>query len=112
MATFYIVQNDKAITMDVTLKDGDGQPIDLTDAVVTFHLGYEGEPSSVLVQGSCTIVDAENGEVRYTWTAEDTVLDAGVTYDAEFQIAYGESVIRTVPSKSGGFKVVVRGEVG
>jgi len=25
---------------------------------------------------------------------------------------WGASVIRTVPSKSGGFKVVVRGEVG
>jgi TPP-dependent indolepyruvate ferredoxin oxidoreductase alpha subunit len=112
MATFYLVQNDKNITMTTTLKDAEGSAIDLTDATVTFHLGYEGEPSSVLVEGLCTIVDAENGRVSYTWTAEDTNLEAGVTYDAEFQIAYGESVIRTVPTKSGGFKVVVRGEVG
>ena len=110
MATFYLVQNDKNITMTATLKDANG-PIDLTDAVVTFHMGYEGDPTNVLVEGNCTITDAENGEVTYSWTAEDTNLEAA-EYAAEFQIAWGSTTIRTIPSRSGGFKVVVRGEVG
>lgn len=113
MATYYLTQNDSGISMTVTLRDADGTAINVTDAEsIVFHLGYEGEPDSVLVQGECTLVDAANGRVKYTWTAEDTVLEAGVTYDAEFQITWPASVIRTVPSKSGGFKVVVRGEVG
>lgn len=111
MATFYLVQNDRNITMTATLRNADRTPIDLTDAEVLFHMGYEGDPASIVVEGLCTIVDAEAGQVRYTWKAEDTNVDPA-QYCAEFQITWGTATIRTVPTRSGGFRVVVRGEVG
>jgi hypothetical protein len=54
------------------------------------------------------VLDGAAGRVAYTWTAADTA-EAG-TYDAEFQLSWG-TVIRTVPSRSGAFKVVIRPEV-
>lgn len=114
MATYYLTQNDAGIQMTATLADATGAAIDLSDAdSVTFHLGTEGDPDNVLIEGLCTIVTPASGIVRYTFTAANTaLLEGGQTYDAEFQITWGSSVIRTVPSKSGGFKVVVKGEVG
>jgi hypothetical protein len=112
MATYYLTQRDARVHMTATLRNADGTVINLSDAsTVTFHLGYEGDPQSVLVQGTCAVVDAEGGRVSYLWTAEDTDLSPG-SYDAEFQIAWADGTLRTVPSKAGGFKVVVRGEVG
>ena len=112
MATYYLTQRDANVRMTATLKNADESIISLAEAsTVTFHLGYEGDPDSVLVQGSCSIVDAAAGRVLYIWTAQDTDLAPG-TYDAEYQIAWPDGTLRTVPSKAGGFKVVVRGEVG
>lgn len=114
MATYYLVQNDAGVTLTATLKNADLTAIDLSDAdSVTFHLGTEGDSRNVLIEGLCTIVTPASGIVRYTFTAANTaLLEGGQTYDAEFEINWADTVIRTVPSKAGGFKVVVKGEVG
>jgi hypothetical protein len=108
-ATFYLTQHDVAVVMNATLKNADDTAIDLTGATVTFHCGAEGDPDSAIVKAAASIVGSPvNGRVSYTWTAADTA-EAG-TYDAEFQLSWG-TVIRTVPSRSGAFKVVIRPEV-
>jgi len=110
MATYYLTQNDAGVVMTTTLQNADGTAIDLTDATVYFHCGAEGDPDNAIVDALATVVDAENGRVRYTWTAADTA-EAG-TYQAEFELQWGGgAVIRTVPSRSGAFKVVIRPEV-
>ena len=110
-ATFYLTQHDVAVVMNATLKNADGTAIDLTGATVTFHCGAEGNPDSAIVKAAASIVGSPvNGRVSYTWTAADTA-EAG-TYDAEFQLSYAAgTVIRTVPSRAGAFKVVIRPEV-
>jgi hypothetical protein len=114
MATYYLVQNDAKQDMFVSLKNADGTVIDLTDATsVTFHCGFEGDKPGVLVSGLCSIVTPATGRVKYTWLAANTaVLSPSVSYDAEFEILWPTAIIRTVPAKAGGFKVVVKGEVG
>lgn len=109
MPTYYLVKNDALVSMTATLKDASG-PIDLSGATVTFHCGIEGEPDSAVVEGSCDIVDAANGIVRYTWTAQDTDIDAQ-EWAGEFQITWPTGKVQSVPTKSGGLKVVVRGEI-
>ena len=112
MPSYYLVQNDVGVIMYATLRDADGDAIDMTDAEsVLFHCGYEGNPDSIVVEGACTIADAENGRVRYTWTAANTAIDQG-SYAGEFQITWSNGTIRTVPSRAGSFTIVVRGEVG
>lgn len=110
MATYLLTQNDAGVVMTTTLQNADGTAIDLTDATVYFHCGMEGDPDSLIVDALATVVDAEAGRVSYTWTADDTA-EAG-TYQAEFELQWaGGTVIRTVPSRSGAFKVVIRPEV-
>jgi predicted metal-dependent enzyme (double-stranded beta helix superfamily) len=108
MATYYLTQNDAGVTMTATLKNADGTAIDLTDATVVFHCGQAGDAANAIVDAAAVVLDGAAGRVAYAWTAADTA-EAG-TYDAEFQISWG-TVIRTVPSRSGAFKVVIRPEV-
>ena len=98
MATYYLTQNDAGVTMTATLKNADGTAIDLTDATVVFHCGQAGDAANAIVEAAAPS----------STTAADTV-EAG-TFDAEFQLSWG-TVIRTVPSRSGAFKVVIRPEV-
>ena len=46
--SFYIKQNDTAPSLKATLKDGDGNVINLTDASVRFHMRTVGGASSVV----------------------------------------------------------------
>ena len=110
MATYYIKQGDAGVTMLVTLQNADGTAINLTAATVTFHCGMEGDPDNPIVEAAATVVNAATGRVSYTWKAVDTA-EAG-TYAAEFQLSWAVgTVIRTVPSKAGAFKVVIAPEV-
>ena len=111
MATYYLTQNDAGVTMYATLKNADGTAIDLTGATVTFHCGMEGDAANKLVDAAAAISGSPvNGRVYYTWTAADTA-EAG-EYAAEFELSYAAgTVIRTVPSRAGAFKVVIRPEV-
>ncbi len=111
MATFYMKQNDANTDMYATLKNADDTVIDLSTASkVKFHVGYEGDVASKLIDANCTIVNAATGRVRFRWTASHAALEPG-TYDAEFEITWPDGTIRTVPSKSGQCKVVIAGEI-
>jgi len=110
MATFYLTQSDAGVSMTATLKNADGTAINLTDATVKFHCGMEGDPDNAIVDATAVIVAASTGRVRYTWTAADTA-EAG-EYAAEWQLSWAAgTVVRTVPSRAGGFKIVIRPEV-
>jgi hypothetical protein len=110
MPSFYLRQNEAKVIMRANLLNEDGTPIDLTDATVHFQMGYEGD-TEMLVDGLCSIVDAEGGRVSYTWTAENTDLEPG-EFDGEFEIDWPDGTHRKVPSKKGAFKIVVSAEVG
>jgi BppU N-terminal domain len=78
-----------------TLIDPDtGFPLDLTGAAALFVVtNYTKTPA---FSGDAIIEDAENGVVRYDFSADDTA-EAG-TFWAEFQITFAEGQIMTYPA--------------
>src|SRR5690242_16797404 len=77
--------------------DGVVSNIDLTMAT-SVRLILKAQTGSATGGGACTITDAVNGEVTYTWASADT---ATVTlWNAEWEITWNDSGIETVPSDS------------
>lgn len=92
---FYIKQNDTAPYLLVTLKDGDGNLIDLTAATAVFKMRAVGQ-TSVKTDASAIIHNADGGQVRYEWVAADT--DTIGSFEAEFQITFVDGKIETFPN--------------
>jgi hypothetical protein len=93
--TFYIKQNDTSPAMLATLQDAQGSGVDITGASVRFHMRPIGS-AHVTVDAAATIVDAESGDVRYDWQADDT--DTAGSYQAEFEVTYADASIETFPN--------------
>ena len=93
---FYIKQGDTTPALKATLKDGDGNVINLTDASVRFHMrAIDATSSTVDAEGS-VVSPATGGVVQYAWASGDTAT-AGM-YSAEFEITYGDGSIETFPN--------------
>lgn len=72
-------------------------PLDLTNATtITFKMRAAATITAPKVNAAAAIIDAAGGVVQYTWAATD--LDTPGTYDAEFEIAWGDGGIETVPN--------------
>lgn len=93
--TFYIKQNDTSPSIGATLKDGESNVIDLTDANVKFHMRPVGG-STVAVDRAAVILSPTEGTVRYEWLDGDTV--ATGVYQAEFEVTYVNGTIETFPN--------------
>lgn len=104
--TFFIKQNDTQPRMLATLKDGDGDVIDLTDASVRFHM--RSSAGTVVTDAAAVIVTAASGLVRYDWSASDT--QAVGTYQAEFEVTYADATIETFPN-SGYIRVQIGDDI-
>jgi len=101
MADFTIKRNDLLPVLEAVLKDADGQPVNLTDAVsCAFHMRLESDQSMTVEDGVCSFdADRLTGKVLYAWAAGDPV-DTAVegTYLGEFEITWPASKIQTYPS--------------
>lgn len=97
---FYIKRNDTAPAIRATLKDGDGDPVDLTGCSVNFHM--VDEDGTVVVDAAGSVVTAASGIVEYSWAAADT--DVSGTFRAEFEVTYTDTTIETFPN-SGYIKI-------
>jgi len=95
MSTFYIKQNDTSPSLEATLEDGYGVPVDLTNASVRFHMRALGAVSAVVDQPA-DVVDEVNGVVRYVWQDSDTAVPGN--YQAEFEVTFISSKIETFPN--------------
>jgi hypothetical protein len=94
--TFYIKQNDTAPSIRATLKDGDGNVINLTDATVRFHMRTIGGTSTKVDAAATVNSPATAGVVQYDWDAADT--DTVGSYQAEFEVTYGDLSVETFPN--------------
>jgi len=94
--TFYIKQNDTAPSIRATLKDGDGDVINLTDATVRFHMRTIGGTSTKVDASATVNSPATAGVVQYDWDAADT--DTIGSFQAEFEVTYGNSKIESFPN--------------
>lgn len=92
---FYIKQNDTAPSIRATLKDGNGNAIDLSNATVRFHM--KDLAGTIKVDAAANIIiPATNGVVQYAWQSGDT--DTTGTYYAEFEVTYSDGTIESFPN--------------
>jgi hypothetical protein len=79
----------------------DGSPVNLTgvSGVVFKVSGATG----IVISGNCTVTDALNGQVDYTWTSADALVPSGF-YQAWYEVSYSGAGTLTVPN--GGYLVL------
>lgn len=75
----------------------DGTGVNLTGATVVFNMYNANTGTQVITDGAVTVVSASTGEVRYSWTASDALLNAA-TYIASFTATYGDGRKLTAPN--------------
>lgn len=101
---FNIKQNDTSPSLQASLKDAASLPINLIGASVALHM--KSVDSTLKVNSSMTVTDAENGIIRYDWQTGDT--DTVGTYFVEFQVTYSDGSIETFPNNGNKIVSVVR----
>jgi hypothetical protein len=94
MMAFTIKQNDTSPSIQATLQNYNGTPINLVGATVRFHMkSFEG---AIKVDRVATVTSALNGVVTYFWQAGDT--DTAGSYYAEFEVTYSDLAVETFPN--------------
>jgi predicted dehydrogenase len=93
--TFYIKQNDTVPSIRAELRNGNGDPVDLINATVQFHMRAIGA-NQTTVDAASVVVSAASGVVQYNWIADDTVTIG--SYQAEFEVTYPDGTIETFPN--------------
>lgn len=90
-------QNDTAPVIQAIL-NGPGGALDLTGCSVKFHM--KPQPGGTVKVNHSATPDpdqvANRGRVTYTWITGDT--DTSGTFNAEWEITYGDGSILSVPN--------------
>ena len=105
---FNIKQNDTRPVLEVFLRDERDRAIDITGATIVFHMRNASTNAAIITNGTVTVVDAVNGQVRYSWAAADTA--TAVVCEAEFQVTFISTLIETFPN-DGYIKVIITDDV-
>lgn len=98
----YNIKSGDLFTLYETLKWDDGTTIDLTDADSVYIIARLDGATEASIIGACTIVDAVNGEVSYSFQNGETDTPGMYRYEYEIRFpAIGSEDFRpfTVPSK-------------
>jgi hypothetical protein len=106
MQTFTIKRNNTFPALEATLSDENG-PIDLTGASVHFQM-EDPDSRDVVLDRPVAVVDAEAGQVRYDWRAEDT--ERAGQFDAEFEITWPDGAVASVPNGEN-IRVIIKPDV-
>jgi hypothetical protein len=109
MADFTFKRGDTYPFLKAQLKDGNDAPVNLTGATVRLLLKTQGGTPTLLVNQTCTIVDAVAGRVQYEWQAGDT--DDVNTLSGEFEVTWSDGEITTFPNE-GFFEVAFGLDLG
>jgi hypothetical protein len=101
---FKIKTNDTSPKLTVDLSDAAGAAINLAGSTAKFHMKAYGE-TSLKIDDSADITDADNGRVEYSWASGDT--DTAGTYYGEIEVTYGDLSVETFPN-SGYFTIIIQ----
>jgi len=93
--TFFVKQNDTSPKLAATLKDGNGQVVDVTGASVRFHMARMNSNTAV-VDAAGTVTNGGAGAVEYAWTPSNTA-NVG-TYRGEFEVTFPSGLVETYPN--------------
>jgi hypothetical protein len=110
MPTIYIRQNDNLITRYLHCVNADGTYPNLSGATLKFHAGYEGDPASKVIDKVATLDTVSTARVKVIFVTADTD-EALEGLDAEVEATYPDGTVITFPTKSGGLKMEIVGEV-
>ena len=92
-ANFSITLGDVGWELQVTIKDANGNVVDVSGDTITFKM-LSHKVATDTINAAATDVDAANGVVKYVGLSADSALASGF-YDAEFLIdPAGDSVFR------------------
>jgi hypothetical protein len=105
--TFYIKQHDRLPSLQATLLDGNGQPINLTGATVTFTM-VNAAGSVIVNDAAATVVNATAGVVAYAWGVSDTT-NSGTFY-GEFEVTSG-GLVERFPN-DGNITIIITAAIG
>jgi hypothetical protein len=94
---FTIKQYNTLPLLEATLLDSNSQPVDLTDAVVSFAMRSRDNDTRV-IDGEAFIVDELEGKVAYPWAALDTIVPGA--YYGEFSVEYPGGGIESFPNSN------------
>lgn len=102
---FRIKTNDTAPKLGVTIKDVDGNAVDISGYnAVRFHMKAYGA-SALKIDAPATVSDEDNGAIEYAWAIGDT--DTAGTYYGEFEVTYADLSVETFPNK-GYFTIIIQ----
>jgi predicted lipoprotein with Yx(FWY)xxD motif len=108
MTVIYMVQNDLMPVLQATLTRADGSAYSLTGAAVTFSM-EKADGTSVFQKKACTILDAANGMVQYTWSEGDTNV-TGLCY-GEFEVTFSDGTVLTFPPQNVDLQIFFRPQI-
>ena len=92
MADVEFVRGDSGPSLNGTLTDQTGAPVDLTGASVKFQMRL-ADDRRFTVNATAAIVSPTAGTVRYDWVPGQ--LDIAGDYEAQWQITFLGGVIQT-----------------
>lgn len=99
MATFKVKRHDTWPPITATLRDGEGDPVDLSGASVLFIAQARGE-SVTKIRAAMTGPDGAalgaSGQVEYRLTASDN--DVATTYRLEYEVTFADGRKQTFPT--------------
>jgi len=81
---------------EYVLEYDDATPINLVGATVTMTMTLDDGTSPTVDKGSCTIVSASEGKIKYQWVAGQT--DVIGMYRIEFVVNFSGGSTLSVPS--------------
>lgn len=87
-------RGDTRTAIKANLKSPKGNPIILTDAIVTFHMI---QYKTIIANREADIIDATNGIVAFTFTPEE--ISSIGKMKAEFKVTYPDQSIETFPNQ-------------
>lgn len=80
----YLTEGDTEPDLQITLKDQDGDPVDLTEATVTFSMAKLSTGELKITDAACSVTDGPNGVFTYSWGATD--LDERGVFVGQFKV--------------------------
>lgn len=107
--TAYLKQNDTSPTLDAILTDANGDPVDVTNATVRFHMMQIGA-ATLKIDSAASVIDGAAGHVRYALQAGDT--DTPGSYKAEYEVTFLDGTIETFKNTPDQLRVVITPELG
>jgi len=94
MASMSIKRNDTAPPFTATCTDAAGDPVDVSNATIRFHM--RDTSGTVKVDAAADIVSGPDGTVRYDWAVGDT--DTAGFFYGEVEVTFADDTVRTFPT--------------